>query len=99
MTNTTTETNFCCIKHLCADNDYNGNPRRVYTLIDEDGYYLAAWNEGYSGHHAVPGEWRRQAYEAHKERISTREYNRIRAEVPSPDYAYEVSGYSHLRMV
>ena len=86
------------IKHMCAENDSNGNPRRVYAMIDEEGYYVAAWNEGYNGHHAVPGEWRRAAYHAERARISAREYYRIRAEVPSPDYAYDVPGYSHLRV-
>jgi len=85
------------IKHLCANNDINGNPRRVYALIDEDGCYLAAWDEGYLGHHAVPGEWRRQAYEAERQSVSVKDYNRILRELPSPAYAYDVEGYSHLR--
>jgi hypothetical protein len=94
----TTETHLCCIKHMCADNDHNGNPRRVYALIDEEGYYLAAWDEGYRGSDAVPGEWRRAAYHAERARISVREYSRILREVPSPDYAHDVPGYSHLRV-
>lgn len=92
-------TNYTCIKHMCATNDENGNPRRVYALIDEEGYYLAAWNEGYSGHLAVPGVWRDKAYNAIRERISVREYNRIMREVPSPKWAHEVKGYEHLVFV
>ena len=91
-------TELATIKHLSPDNDSNGNPRRVYALIDEEGYYVAAWNEGYNGHHAVPGEWRKAAYHAERARISAKEYYRIRAEVPSPDYAHDVPGYSHLRV-
>lgn len=39
--------------HLCAPNDTNGNPRRVYVLHDRAGSIVAAIDEGYSGHHAV----------------------------------------------
>lgn len=88
---------FTSIKHLCANNDTNGNPRRLYALINEDGAYIAAWDEHYHGHNAVPGEFRKLAYDATNEHISVYEYNRIRKEIPSPDYAYEVPGYSHLR--
>lgn len=91
-------TEFAMIKHMCADNDKNGNPRRIYALIDEEGYYVAAWDEGYKGSDAVPGEWRRAAYHAERARISVKEYNRIRREVPSPDYASDVPGYAHLRV-
>lgn len=90
---------FTCIKHMCAVNDVNGNPRRVYAMIDEDGYYLAAWDEGYSGHLAVPGVWREHAYNAIRENITVREYNRIIKEVPSPKWAHDVKGYEHLVFV
>ena len=90
---------FTSIQHLCADNDRNGNPRRIYALVDEEGYYLAAWNEGYHGHHAVPGPWRQAAYEARPRRFSVREYNRVLREVPTYQWAHDVPGYEHLRMV
>ena len=86
-------------KHLCAVNDVNGNPRRVYALIDEDGYYLAAWDEGYHGSDAVPGVWREAAYNAPREKISVKEYRRILREVPSPKWAHEVKGYAHLTFI
>jgi len=84
--------------HCCAENDRNGNPQRVYVLTDsESGDYIAAWDEGYSGHHAVPGWWREDAYNAERIKVSVREYKRILRQIPSPETAYGVPGYSHLR--
>lgn len=85
------------IKHLCATNDRNGNPQRLYALIDEEGEMLAAWDEGYYGHQAVPGPWRDAAYQACRTSITVKEYKQILRSVPSPDYAHDVPGYSHLR--
>lgn len=83
------------IKHYCASNDVNGNPRRVYVFFS-DGEAIAAWSEGYSGHHAVPGPWRQQAYDAERIKCSVKEYRQWR-KLPSPKWAGEVKGYSHLR--
>jgi hypothetical protein len=48
---------------LKTKNDVNGNPRRVFILLD--GYrIIQAWDQGYSGHHAVPEEYRSMAYDA-----------------------------------
>ena len=86
------------IKHLCATNDRNGNPQRLYALIDEDGEMIAAWDEGYYGHQAVPGPWRDAAYCADRQSVTVKEYKRILRSMPSPDYAHDVPGYSHLRV-
>ncbi len=43
-----------CIK-LCAKNDRNGNPRRVYVLIGSDGCVKRAIDEGYAGRGALDG--------------------------------------------
>ena len=85
------------ILHFCANNDTFGNPRRLYVMSDESGEFIACWNEGYNGHHAVPGEFRDKAYLSQRFDISVKEYNRLRRELPSPDYAADVKGYSHLR--
>ena len=85
------------IRHFCADNDRNGNPQRLYALIDPEGEMLAVWDEGYSGSDAVPGIWRKDAYFAEREKISVRKYKKLLRDYPSPAYAYEVKGYSHLR--
>jgi hypothetical protein len=43
-----------CIK-LCAKNDCNGNPRRVYVLFDSEGNVVRARDEGFIGRSAVAG--------------------------------------------
>jgi hypothetical protein len=85
------------IRHLCAKNDVNGNPQRLYALIDPEGEMLAVWDEGYYGSDAVPGIWRKDAYFAEREEISVNKYKKLLRDYPSPAYAYEVKGYSHLR--
>jgi hypothetical protein len=85
------------IRHLCAANDVNGNPQRLYALIDGDNEMVAVWDEGYYGSDAVPGIWRQDAYFAKREEISVIKYITLLRNYPSPDYAYEVKGYSHLR--
>ena len=85
------------ILHACAPNDVNGNPQRLYLLTDEQGQILASWDEGYHGHHAVPGPWRRDAYEAQRTEISASSYTWLLENTPHPDYAHRVRGYEHLR--
>ena len=43
-----------CIR-LCAKNDRNGNPRRVYVLLDSEGQIVRVVNEGYLGSGALDG--------------------------------------------
>lgn len=83
-------------QHLCTNNDRNGNPRRLYVLINE-GQRVAVWDEGYSGYQAVPGIWRDAAYDAERVNITTKLYYELRRMLPSPDHAYDVPGFSHLR--
>lgn len=84
------------IIHYCAENDHNGNPQRVYVMID-DGEQIAQWDEGYYGFHAVPGPWRDDAYRAERIKISVKEYKRILRQIPTYQWAHDVPGYSHLR--
>jgi hypothetical protein len=72
------------ITHACAENDINGNPQRLYLLTDDAGAILASWDEGYLGHHAVPGPWRREAYDALRSEISTDSYHWILANTLTP---------------
>ena len=72
------------IKRLCAPNDVNGNPRRLFAAMGPLGGVLAVWDEGYEGHHAVPPALRDAAYEALREPISASTYNWFRKTVPSP---------------
>ena len=85
------------ILHFCAPNDTYGNPRRLYVLSDEDGSFIAAWDEGYKGHHAVPGPFRDKAYLSQRYDVSATKYNKLMRDLPSPKWAHDVKGYSHLR--
>lgn len=86
------------ILHICAENDVNGNPQRLYALMDGDsGKILASWDEGYRGHHAVPGPWRRDAYNAVKVHVNELYYKQVLDTTPHPEWAHEVKGYEHLR--
>ena len=90
------------IIQFCAKNDVNGNPRRVYVLMDDqigpDGDYrqLAAWDEGYMGFNAVPGDFRAKAQAANRVGCTVKFYKQVLRDLPSPEYAYEVQGYEHL---
>lgn len=64
---------------LRANNDPNGNPRRLYAALgtgeDSDhGRILGVWDEGYSGHNAVPERLRDQARNAPTFDVTTRQY-------------------------
>lgn len=39
--------------HLRASNDTNGNPRRLFLILDNDGDAVDAVDEGYSGYGAI----------------------------------------------
>lgn len=71
------------IIHYCATNDYNGNPRRCYVLVNNHGETCAVWDEGYSGHHAVHPSFRDAAHNAERVKCSVREYKRLLKEYPT----------------
>tara|TARA_A100001515_G_C4519185_1_gene192789 strand:- start:52 stop:339 length:288 start_codon:yes stop_codon:yes gene_type:complete len=48
------------IAYVCAENDFNGNPQRLYYDLKNHKCY----DEGYMGYHAVPEHLRKEAYEA-----------------------------------
>jgi len=48
------------IVHVCAENDINGNPQRLYYDLNKNKSY----DEGYAGFHAVPEHLRKDASEA-----------------------------------
>tara|TARA_R100000030_G_scaffold98176_1_gene87832 strand:- start:69 stop:356 length:288 start_codon:yes stop_codon:yes gene_type:complete len=48
------------IVHVCAENDINGNPQRLYYDLKNHKSY----DEGYMGHHAVPENLRKDAHES-----------------------------------
>lgn len=63
--------------HLRAKNTTNGNPRRLYLRIDAGGCIIRAWDEGYSGHNAVPEGYRDAAHRAVSIETTPKEYRRI----------------------
>jgi hypothetical protein len=42
------------VQHLCATNDVNGNPRRIYALYDVAGNIVQVIDQGYTGRREVP---------------------------------------------
>jgi hypothetical protein len=68
----------------------------VFVLINPEGEFTAAWDEGYLGSDAVPGIWRKLAYDAARVKVTVKEYRRILKTLPSPAWASEVPGYGHL---
>jgi hypothetical protein len=85
------------IVHYCAPHDHNGNPQRCYVLFNLDNEAVAAWDEGYLGNLALPGIWREAAYNAPRINCSVTKYRKLLRTLPSPAYAHDVPGYSHLR--
>jgi hypothetical protein len=66
------------ILHLCAKNDYYGNPQRLYVMSNNDGLFVKCWDEGYEGYNAVPKELRKEAYLAQRLDISEAKYNTLK---------------------
>lgn len=66
------------ILHLRAPHDTNGNPRRVFVVIDasgkEDGRTLGVFDEGYAGNRAVPEEMRNAAIAEVTIEVTPKEY-------------------------
>ena len=62
--------------HACAPNDSNGNPRRLYVgFFENQGIETTlVWDEGYSGHHAVPERYREAAYAAERVEMDADQY-------------------------
>lgn len=62
---------------LDAGNDRNGNPRRVFVALGDQGEIVGAWNEGYHGTDAVPEELRPMARLAPTFRTTPGEYRAL----------------------
>jgi len=85
-------------QHLCTHNDRYDNPRRLFVLVDK-GRRVAVWDEKHYGVDAVPGVWRDAAYRAERLDITPGLYNELKRNLPSPNWAHEVPGYTHLRLL
>ena len=71
------------ILHCCANNDVNGNPRRVFVLVNDNEDNCILWDEGYSGHHAVPPMYRQLACESERVTVSARKYMKLLKDYPT----------------
>ena len=72
------------ILHMCANNDYYGNPQRLYVMSDDEGKFIAAWDEGYEGYNAVPEPLRDEAHMAQRFNVSVTKYKTLLRTLPSP---------------
>ena len=77
------------ILHLCAKNDYYGNPQRLYVMSDEEGKFIQCWDEGYNGYHAVPEELRNEAYLAQRVNVSVTKYKQLLRTLPTSKVSKE----------
>ncbi len=59
---------------LCAPNDRNGNPKRVYIAFPVDGGQPCAFDENYNGIEAVPQHIREQVKDFYRVNVSASEY-------------------------
>lgn len=50
------------VMRLDAENDRNGNPRRVYVVLRANGGIKACYDEGYAGLCAIPERYRKLPY-------------------------------------
>jgi hypothetical protein len=68
--------------HLCAPNDRNGNPRRLFLELNECGCAVRHWLEGYKGSSCVPDGLRKAAAMAVRINVSASEWNSWRKACP-----------------
>lgn len=61
--------------HLAAPNDRNGNPRRLFAVLDDQGRWYDMIEEGYEGEAAL---YRRHQKFLARVEISPSEYKRLR---------------------
>jgi hypothetical protein len=77
------------ILHMCAKNDYYGNPQRLYVMSDDEGKFIQCWDEGYNGYHAVPEELRNDAYLAQRVNVSVTKYKQLLRTLPTSKVSKE----------
>lgn len=58
-------------------NDNDGNPRRAWIELDENGAKKNVFYEGYMGYNAVPERIREQAKRCIEIRVSIKEYKEL----------------------
>ena len=70
---------------FCADNDRNGNPRRIWVVSSDKGEPLFAWDEGYLGRNCVPGSLRKSFDDSVRVDCNLSTY-RMLVKLPSPEF-------------
>ena len=65
--------------HLAAPNDTNGNPRRLYAVLDSEGGIADVVDEGYQGSSAATELWGPQIRIGARIEITPGEYRAIKA--------------------
>lgn len=70
---------------FCADNDRNGNPRRIWVVSNDNGEALFAWDECYYGRNCVPGSLRRSFDDSVRVECNVSTYQMLK-KLPSPEF-------------
>lgn len=68
---------FACLE-LRAPHDPNGNPRRLYLVLDDEGCIDQVIDQGYQGRGALPAGLLPRGYALSSVRISASEYRELR---------------------
>ena len=53
-------------------------------MSDDEGKFIAAWDEGYEGYNAVPESLRNEAHLAQRFNVSVTKYKKLLRTLPSP---------------
>jgi hypothetical protein len=61
--------------YLRASNDSEGNPRRSWILLNDNGIAVDCFDEGYSGTAAVPAKFKHERLTAPSIHVAVRELN------------------------
>lgn len=72
-----------CMVNLNAGNDRNGNPRRIFILIQRGGI-VGGWDEGFRGTDAVPPSLRLAASRATTIAITSGQYRSLKRRFEPP---------------
>ena len=60
-----------------STNDQDGNPRRAWIELDDNGAKKKVFEQGYMGFNAVPERIRKQAKDCLEIRVSIKEYKEL----------------------
>ena len=58
-------------------------------MSNNEGEFIAAWDEGYNGYHAVPEELRKEAYLSQRVDVSVTKYKQLKRTLPTSKVSLE----------